>query len=114
MLQKSSAILAWVCLAIVVYATFSPPGFRPGLATNETPLTVTIERVGAFVLLGLLFSIGYPKNRSFVVAIVLGSAVLLELLQYITPGRHPRLIDSAEKLVGGGIGIIVASLLSLF
>jgi|HubBroStandDraft_2_1064218.scaffolds.fasta_scaffold267326_1 VanZ family protein len=112
MLHKFSAALAWACLAFIVYATFAPPALRPGLSTNETPPIVVIERVGAFALLGFLFSIAYPEDRSFAVAIVFGSAVLLELLQYIAPGRHARVIDAIEKLVGAGVGVIAARLLT--
>jgi hypothetical protein len=43
---------------------------------------------------------------------VSGSAVLLELLQYIAPDRHARVSDAIEKLVGGGVGMIAAQLLS--
>jgi VanZ family protein len=114
MLHNFSATLAWACLAFIVYATCSPPALRPGLSKNETAAIVVIERMGAFALLGFLFSIGYPEDRSFVIAIVFGSAVSLELLQYIAPGRHARVIDAIEKLVGGAAGVIAARLLSFY
>jgi VanZ family protein len=40
--------------------------------------------------------------------IVLGSAVLLEALQLLTPDRHGRIQDALEKMAGGVIGILVA------
>jgi hypothetical protein len=38
---------------------------------------------------------------------LLGSAVVLELLQKLTPDRHARLLDASEKVVGGLLGICV-------
>jgi VanZ family protein len=72
----------------------------------------SIASIALFALLGFLFSIGFPEDRSLVVAILSGSAALLELPQYIAPDRHARVSDAIEKLVGGGVGMIAAQLLS--
>ena len=50
--------------------------------------------------------IGYPERRIFVCVIVFGSAVLLEALQFGALARHARIIDAAEKLLGGALGMI--------
>jgi hypothetical protein len=39
--------------------------------------------------------------------IVLGSAVLLEMMQLLTPDRHGRIQDAIEKMAGGAAGIVV-------
>jgi VanZ family protein len=113
MLHTFSTAIAWVCLAFIVYATFVPPALRPALLEDQTPPVVTVERVGAFAMLGFFFALGYPKDPAFVIAIVFGSAVLFEILQALAPSRHARAIDAIEKLVGGSIGIVAARLLSL-
>jgi VanZ family protein len=113
MLHKLIVVLAWACLAFIVFATLSPLALRPRLSADETALIVIVERVGAFALLGLLFSISY-SGRPFVIAIVFGSAILLELLQLIVAGRDAGVIDVIEKLVGGTLGVVAAAWLSSF
>lgn len=68
-----------------------------------------LERIGAFALLGLLFSFSYPRNRVFVSIVVFGSAILLELFQLIIPDRDARVIDAVEKLTGGALGVLLAN-----
>src|SRR3984957_11689611 len=114
MLHKLVTSLAWAFLVFVVFATLSPAAFRPVLTANETAPIVIIERVGAFGLLGFLFTISYPKRRAFVCTIVFGSAVWLELLQLVALARHARVIDAVEKLIGGGLGVIAAVCLISF
>ena len=49
-------------------------------------------------MLGLLFMLAYPNRAALVVLIVVGSAVTLETLQLLTPGR---LVDVSIKVAGG-------------
>jgi VanZ family protein len=50
----------------------------------------------------------YPGRVKFVCLLVLGSAVLLELLQIFVPDRDARILDALEKLAGGIVGISFA------
>ena len=43
--------------------------------------------------------------------LVFGSAVILELLQIVTPDRDARIIDAVEKLAGGAAGIVAGKVL---
>jgi hypothetical protein len=79
------------------------------MTAAETWLSVLIEHVGAFGVLGLLFTVCYPRRYGFICAIVFGSAILLELLQLFVPDRDARIIDAVEKIVGGAAGIAGAS-----
>jgi VanZ family protein len=108
MLHKFSPVAAWASLALIVYATLSPAHLRPELTVTEPNVIVFIEHVGAFAVLGLLFSISYPRRNGFVWVVVLGSAVVLELLQTIVPDRDPRVVDAIQKMAGGGAGILAA------
>ena len=76
----------------------------------EPALIVILERVGAFAVIGFLFSVSYTRT-TFVCLLVLGSAVILELLQLVVPDRDARVIDAVEKLIGGGVGIIAAKIM---
>jgi VanZ family protein len=105
------AALAW--LGFAAFATLSPPHLRPELTQTEPAAIVVFEHVGAFAVLGILFSVGYPRRSALVLMVVFGSAVLLELAQIAIPGRDARLVDAAEKLAGGGIGVAACYLASL-
>jgi VanZ family protein len=102
MLSKFITIAAWGLLAFIAYATISPIQNRP---TWDTP--IGFEHLAAFAVLGALFTLAYPRQAVLVCLIVLGSAVLLELLQLLTPDRHGRISDAIEKMAGGLVGIAV-------
>jgi hypothetical protein len=102
MYRRFIAIAAWLSLAFIVFLTLSPVGLRPQVAG------VGLEHLAAFAVMGLLFAVAYPRHLVPIVALVLGSAAILELLQLITPDRHARFSDMLFKLAGGSIGIAVA------
>lgn len=108
MLHRLVSAVAWACLALIAFATLSPAYLRPKLWAVESDSIVLLEHVGAFALLGFLFAISHRRHHGLVFLIVFGSAIALELLQLGIPGRDARLLDAAEKLVGGGLGIVAA------
>ena len=114
MLHKLISIAAWATLAFIIFATLSPAHLRPELTATEPALIVALERVGAFAVLGLLFSGGYPRRYGLVWLIVLGGAILLEFLQILVPDRDARMVDAIEKIAGGGAGIFTAQWLLSF
>ena len=107
MLRKLAPTTAWACLLFVASVTLSPVYLRPRLMESETALIVILEHVGAFAVIGFLFSVTYTRT-TLVCLLVLGSAVILELLQLVALDRDARVIDAIEKLTGGGVGIIAA------
>ena len=78
------------------------------------PTSTSFEHLAAFAVLGVLFSLPYPRQVALVCLIVLGSAVLLELLQLLTPDRHGRVPDAIEKMAGGLVGIVVGRAILYF
>jgi VanZ family protein len=113
MFKRTSPFVAWGYLIFIAYATLSPAHLRPELTASEPSPVVIIEHVGAFGLLGLIFSAAYPHRLGFVCALVLAGAIALELLQFAIPDRDPRVVDAFEKLAGGAIGILAANWLSI-
>jgi VanZ family protein len=109
MLQKFVTIVAWAAIALVAYVTVSPIEQRPTL-----PAPAGFEHVAAFAIIGALFCLAYPRQTVLVCFIVIGSAILLELAQLLTPDRHGRLRDAVEKMAGGIAGIVVARCLLYF
>jgi VanZ family protein len=108
-------IAAWTCLAIIAYATLSHPSLVMSVYRTLSPVFghpsmrayARIEHMAAFAVLGVLFSIAYPRRRLLVWLLVLGAAALLEALQVLTPDRHGTLHDYLEKTAGGVVGIIL-------
>jgi VanZ family protein len=67
-----------------------------------------VEHIISFAVVGVLFSLAYPRRTILVCCIVFGGAALLEILQTLTPDRHGTLPDALEKMAGGAMGIILA------
>jgi VanZ family protein len=107
MFRTVTATAAWTSLAFIAYATLSPLNERPEFDFDLFSFS-HLDHYVAFAVAGSLFGLAYPRQTSFVCILVLGSAVLLELLQLLTPDRHARVIDAVRKVIGGAIGIAFA------
>src|ERR1700735_932015 len=94
------ACVAWAWLIFVAFASLVSLHSRPALTDTEPFSIVLFERVAAFAVLGLLFSISYPPRFRFTLILVLGSAIVLEILQIFVPDRDARVMDAIAKLVG--------------
>src|ERR1700722_8859494 len=106
MIQKVSIAAGWLALVFIVYATLSPIQDRPVVAGPQS------EHFAAFAVMGLAFALAYPNRILLVVAIVVGSAFGLEVLQLLTPDRHARVLDALVKAAGGICGISAGQLMS--
>ena len=102
MSHKIITAIAWAILAFIVFATLSPIGLRPHFED------VSVERFGAFGLMGLLFGLAYPKRLWLVLTLVAGAAFALEALQHLTPDRHGHLLDALVKFAGSLCGVAAA------
>jgi VanZ family protein len=114
MLRKLVAAAAWACLLFIIYATLSSYPGRPRLPGSESEIIIFIERFSAYALLGYLFRLTYPRHIAFVCLIVLGGAILLEVLQIFVPDRDARTLDAVVKLAGGFLGIFFAHATLMF
>lgn len=74
----------------------------------------SFERLAAFAVLGTLFCLAYPRHIVLVSLIVLGSALLFELAQLLTPDRHGRFQDATIKMTGGALGILAGRAMLYF
>ena len=100
MFQVLLRISAWTCLALIAFVTLGPLGLRP-----ESGMPPHLERFAAFAVAGTLFAVAYPRHILFAVVIVVGAAVVFEILQVLAPSRHGRLFDAGVKVAGGFIGL---------
>jgi hypothetical protein len=105
-IQRISIIAGWLALGLIAIVTLLPVADRPSLGSPD------LERFAAFALVGLAFALAYPSRALLVVAIVMGAALGLEMLQLLTPDRHGRVVDALVKALGGISGICVGQMLS--
>jgi VanZ family protein len=99
-------IFAWLLAAAVTFATLGPPRYRP-----HSNLGQDGEHALAFVLIGLAFGLAYPRHRmtAAVTVVLIG---VLELLQFLVPGRHARLEDFMVDAIAACAGFVIAALLN--
>ncbi len=109
MFHKLITVAAWVFLAFIAYATISPIQDRPSL-----PMPSSFEHLAAFAVLGALFCLVYPRHIALVCLIVFGSAVVLEIMQQLTPDRHGRIHDAIIKMTGGALGVVAGRAILYF
>lgn len=103
-LKRISLIaIAWCCLAFIAFATLSPIGLRPHLASAHR------EYLVAFAALSLLFSLVYPSRPILILALIVCAAAILETLQVLTIDRHPRILDFVFKSMGAVCGSVAAA-----
>ncbi|PSC06536.1 hypothetical protein SLNSH_01610 [Alsobacter soli] len=96
----------WAALAAIAVATLSPIGLRPHVPGASADL----ERMAAFVVVGLLFGSMYSRRLGFALVVVVGGAMLLEILQNVIPTRHGLVHDGALKAIAGAAGVMITSL----
>jgi hypothetical protein len=92
---------AWLILAAVALATLSPLDARP-----RSGFIPDVERLAAFLAVGLLFGLGYPKRWIAVLGLLVAGIFGLEALQLLLPDRHGQIADAAFKSAGCSLGLI--------
>jgi VanZ family protein len=97
--------IAWGTLAAIVVLSLVSPSLRP-----VTKLPHTIEHLGIFAIAGFALGLGYPGWLARKLALLVIFAGVIEVAQFITPGRHPRVIDFVVDAVGACAGALLAAL----
>jgi hypothetical protein len=100
-MSRIARLLGWMALAAIIFVTLAPIGLRP--VTGEP---VSLERFGAYAVLGLLFGFGYRKHPMRMVTIIVLAAAGLEAIQLLEATRHGRMPDFLVKAMGGIIGVL--------
>ena len=69
-----------------------------------------IEHHGlAFVLLGLAFGLAHTRNRLLTAGCVIAFTGLVEVLQFLAPGRHARMEDFVVDALAASLGLAIAA-----
>ncbi|MBT1509838.1 VanZ family protein [Bradyrhizobium sp. SRL28] len=99
-------LFAWSLAAAVAFATLGPAERRPHLNLGQNG-----EHALAFVLLGLAFGLAYTRNRLHTAAFVIAFTGLIEILQFLAPGRHARMQDFVVDALAASLGLAIAGAL---
>ncbi|MBR0824050.1 VanZ family protein [Bradyrhizobium manausense] len=97
-------LFAWLLAAAVAFATLGPPDLRPHAQLGQDG-----EHALAFVLVGLAFGLAYSTRRWSAAMIAVGLIGVLELLQFIAPGRHARLEDFVVDALTACVGFVLSA-----
>ena len=99
-------LFAWGLAAAIAFATLGPAEQRPHSTLGQNG-----EHALAFVLLGLAFGLAYTRNRLHTAAFVVAFTGLIEILQFLAPGRHARLEDFVVDALAASLGLAAAAAL---
>jgi VanZ family protein len=105
-LTRLARWLIWPIVLAITAFTLCPIQFRP-----TTPAPADLERIFAFIVLGILLSIAYQKMRLLSFSLAVVGAALIEAAQKFSPGRHGHLHDFDVKVVGIVSGMLLGILL---
>jgi len=95
---------AWLLLCGVVGLSIVPPDYR-----LVTGLPHHLEHFAIFLLVGLLFGLGYPYRYLVQRVGLILFAATVELVQVWVPGRHARFSDLVASVLGLLVGLGLAS-----
>lgn len=87
-MQKLFQITAWLLALTIIFLSLVPPSLRP-----VTDLPHDLEHAAIFLLTGFAFGMGYPRRYLFQSIALATFTGLIEIAQFLVPGRHSRLID---------------------
>jgi VanZ family protein len=97
-------LIAWSLAAAVTFATLGPPQFRPHAALGQNG-----EHALAFILVGIAFGIAYRRNRLLTASVAVVITGVIEILQFLAPGRHARLSDFIVDALTVCLGLAAAA-----
>jgi VanZ family protein len=72
-----------------------------------------MEHAAAYFGTAVFLALGYPTARSRIatIAVLVGLAATLEMIQLLIPGRHSQFIDWFASSFGAGFGVLAVTLM---
>lgn len=116
------AVLAVVAVLVMLLTSRQMSGLRsvlPPLSRamswlENLPVPMDMDHLAFFALVAMGLRIALPGVRWWRLLIgVAALAVVTELLQFLTVGRTPKLLDVRDDMLGGSIGLLLAGGLRL-
>ena len=98
-------IAALLAIVGVIYLTLGPVSVR-----SLSPFPPLWDRSIAFLIIGILLTLSFPRHRILVLLTLVVLVVGLELAQHLRPDRHGQAGDAVVKLLGAVAGLAMAGL----
>jgi VanZ family protein len=96
---------AWLLLFGVTTLSLVPPLYRPTM-----PIAHSLEHAAIFFATGLIFGLGYRCRQLLQAAGLIVFAGVIEVAQFLVPGRHARMSDFVVDAVSVSLGVLTARL----
>ena len=96
--------MAWLAVLAIVVLSLVPGDMRPHVLADKH-----IEHLAAYLIVGLLFAIGYAQLRLVVLfgALLTLCAASMEIAQLAIAGRNSSLFDFISSAAGVWIGLAI-------
>jgi VanZ family protein len=94
---------AWLLIVATLALSLVPASQRPVTGTPHN-----FEHLAIFVVMGLVFGLGYRSHYLSQAAGLVAFAGAVEIAQYWVPGRHARISDFIVHAIGICISVVAA------
>ena len=105
---RAIALLSMLVVAGFILIPYEMLDFIPATVGPLGPLPqvdfAPIARFGAFLVIGVLLTIAFPRSRWIILVVLIMSIAALEVVQSLSPGRHGRFDDFVLKAAGTIMG----------
>ena len=98
---------AWICIAAIVVLSLLPDD-RMTRTGADGHIEHAVAYAGTAFFVGLAYQPG--ERWSVLAALMVALAGAMELLQHLSPGRHPAFSDFAASALGAVAGLALAGL----
>jgi VanZ family protein len=107
-LVQTFRAMGLACVALVFILSLLPGNERP-----HTGLSGQLEHTVAYFGTAVFLALGFRTitDRVTTIALLIGAAAVLEVIQRLVPGRHSQIIDWLASSFGAGAGMFVVVLI---
>ena len=107
-LVRLSQVVGLACVAVLIVLSVLPANERP-----HTGFPGQIEHAAAYFGAAVFLAFGYPtaRGRIATIALLVGLAATLEIIQLVIPGRNSQFIDWFASSFGAGFGVLAVILM---
>jgi VanZ family protein len=105
--KKGYRIGAWLCVLLLAYLSLVPEEFQ-----SRTGAPGQLEHFFAYSGTAIIFMFSYPQTGIPIAVGLSAYGGFLEVLQSVSPGRSPSVIDAVASMAGTCFGVIVCALIT--
>jgi VanZ family protein len=107
-LVQLSRAVGSACVVVIIVLSVLPANERP-----HTGFPGQMEHAAAYFGTAIFLAFGYPtaRGRIATIALLVGLAAALEMIQLLIPGRNSQFIDWYASSFGAGFGVLAVILM---